>query len=245
MTEKKANIIKNAKIVKEPSYISQLYPLIYHNKKIYRFLDDDRIQTVLSFGFRRRIIDDMLENIKTNSSVLQIGCTFGGQMQKTADKIGRYGSYVVVDALPEQIERARGQLIDKKIDFEVHDGRKPFSSKYDAVICFMLLHEMPETSRKKLIDNALDAVKQGGQAIFVDYNKPSEWNVLRFVLKPFNRLFFPFVEKLWEKPIKNYARQSAHFSWDKKTYGARMFQKIVAVRQVSDEKKPESKPSFY
>ena len=245
MTEKKANIIKNAKIVKEPSYISQLYPLIYHNKKIYRFLDDDRIQTVLSFGFRRRIIDDMLENIKTNSSVLQIGCTFGGQMQKTADKIGRYGSYVVVDALPEQIERARGQLIDKKIDFEVHDGRKPFSSKYDAVICFMLLHEMPETSRKKLIDNALDAVKQGGQAIFVDYNKPSEWNVLRFVLKPFNRLFFPFVEKLWENPIKSYAGKAAHFSWDKKTYAAKMFQKVVAVRQISDEKKPEAKPSFY
>ena len=245
MVTQKINVIKNSKVVKEPLYLSELYPLIYHNKKMYRFLDDDRVQNVLSFGFKKKIIADMLEDIKTNSSVLQIGCTFGLQMQKTADKIGRYGTYVVTDVSSEQLERAREQLIDKKIDFEIHDARKPFSKKYDTVICFMLLHELPEVSRKKVIDNALSAVNQGGQVIFVDYNKPSEWNLLRFVLKPLNRLFFPFVEKLWENPIKSYAGKAAHFSWDKKTYAAKMFQKVVAVRQISDEKKPEAKPSFY
>ena len=245
MTEKKINIIKNAKTVKEQLYISELYPHLYHNKKFYRFLDDDRVQTILSLGFKNKLIDEMLEDIKTNSSVLQIGCTFGGQMQKTADKVGRYGTYVITDVLPEQVNRAREQLIDKKIDFEIHDARKPFSNKYDTVICFMLLHELPETSKTKVINNALDALKQGGSAIFIDYNKPSEWNLLRFFLKPFNRLYFPFVEKLWEKGIKSYALKKEHFSWNKKTYGSRMFQKVVAVRQISDEKKPETKPSFY
>ena len=245
MVEIKGNVVKNAKIVKEPLYLSMLYPLMYHNKRVYRFLDDDRIQAVLSLGFKKKIVDDMLEDINTNSSVLQIGCTFGSQMQKTADKIGRYGSYVITDVSGEQLDRAREQLIDKKIDFEMHDARKPFSKKYDAVICFMLLHELPEVSRRKVINNALDAVKQGGKVIFADYNKPSEWNVLRFVLKPFNRLYFPFIEKLWENPIKNYAGKDDHFSWDKKVYAGRMFQKVVAVREVSDEKKPETKPSFY
>lgn len=245
MKESKVNIVKNAKIVKEPLYLRALYPLLYHNKKVYRFLDDDRIQSILSLGFRKKIITDILENIKTNSNVLQIGATFGTQMQKTADKIGRYGSYVISDVLPEQLERAKGQLIDKKITFELHDGRKPFSDKYDTVICFMLLHELPEASRRKVINNALDAVQNGGQVIFVDYNKPSDWNPLRFILKPFNRLFFPFIEKLWETPIKSYARQNTHFLWDKKVYAGRMFQKIIAVRQISDEKKPETKPSFY
>lgn len=245
MQSGKANVIKNSKIVKEPLYLSELYGFMYHGGKLGRLMDDDRIQALVTCGFKNKLIEEVLSDIQTNSSVLQIGCTFGSQMQRTADKIGRYGSYVVIDVMPEQLERARGQLIDKKIDFELHDARKPLSKKYDVVICFMLLHELPENSRHKVINNALDAVKKGGKAIFVDYNKPSEWNILRFPLKPFNRLFFPFIEKLWETPIKNYALHNEHFVWEKKTYGARMFQKVVAIRQISDEKKPESKPSFY
>ncbi len=241
----KANIIKNSKIVKEPAYIKELYGFIYKNKGVSHFLDDDRIQAILTFGAKKTLIADLLEEIGTNSSVLQIGCTFGSQMQKTADKIGRYGSYVVSDVLPVQIDRCREQLIDKKIDFEISDARKPYSAKYDSVICFMLLHELPETSREKVVNNALDAVKEGGRAIFIDYNMPSRWNILRFFIKPFNRLYFPFVENLWYKQIRNYARKESHFAWYKKTYRAKMFQKVVAVRKVSDEKKPETKPSFY
>ena len=243
MTAKKTD--QNVESVKEPSYLSVLYSKIYHNKKVWRLLDDERIQSVLSFGARKRIVADMLEDIQTNSNVLQIGCTFGEQMQKTADKIGRYGAYVIADVLSEQLRRAKQNLKGDKIEFKLYDGRKPFEQKYDTVICFMLLHELPEASKKKVINNALDAVRQGGKVIFADYHRPATWNVWRFILKPFNRLFFPFAEKLWDKPIKNYARQNAHFSWEKKTFGGRMYQKIVAVRQISDEKKPETKPSFY
>lgn len=241
----KANVVKNSKIVKEPAYIRELYAFIYKNKTLSHFLDDDRIQTILSLGAKKTLVGDLLEEIGTNSSVLQIGCTFGSQMQKTADKIGRYGSYVVSDVLPSQIDRCREQLIDKKIDFEISDARKPFSSKYDSVICFMLLHELPETSREKVVNNALDAVREGGKAIFIDYNMPSKWNILRFFIKPFNRLYFPFTENLWYKQIRNYAHKEAHFAWYKKTYRAKFFQKVVAVRKVSDEKKPATKPSFY
>ncbi|HCU58520.1 MAG TPA: hypothetical protein DIC64_00895 [Alphaproteobacteria bacterium] len=241
----KTNTVKNSKVVKEPLYLSELYGFLYHNHNLEKLMDDDRVQAMLTFGFNNKLINEMLEEIGTNSSVLQVGCTFGSQMQKTADKIGRYGTYVITDVSNKQLERAREQLIDKKIDFELHDARKPFNGKYDSVICFMLLHELPEVSREKVINNVLDAVKNGGRALFIDYNKPSNWNILRFLLKPFNRLFFPFVEKLWENPIKNYARKNTHFSWYKKTYGAKMFQMVMAVRRVSDEKKPDVKPSFY
>ena len=63
MTEKKANVIRNSKIVKEPLYISELYSLIYHRKKVYRLLDDDRILSVLSFGQRKKIVDELVEDI--------------------------------------------------------------------------------------------------------------------------------------------------------------------------------------
>lgn len=237
--------VKNSKISKEPSYISELYPLLYKKNKTARLLDDNRVQSLLTLGCYQKILEDILEDVGTNSSVLQVGCTFGNQIEKTADKIGRYGKYVIVDVIKDEIERVRQKMLDKKIDFEVHDARIPFSGKYDTVLCLMLLHELPEISREKVINNILDAVKSGGRAIFVDYHKPNDWNLIRFVLKPFNRLFFPFTEGLWKKAIKNYAQKHTHFSWYKKTYRSGMYQKIVAVRHTSDEKKPETKPSFY
>ena len=237
--------VKNAKITKEPAYIDALYPLIYKNTNMSRFLDDSRIQNILTFGFYKKMLEDLLEDIGTNSTVLQMGCTFGPQIEKTADKIGRYGTYVLADILKSELDRAKEKLIDKKIDFEIHDVRKPLSRKYDTVLCVMLLHELPEVSRTKVINNALDAVKEGGKAIFIDYNRPSDLNLLRFLLKPFNRLFFPFTESLWKKTIKSYAKKEAYFSWYKKTYAAGMYQKVVAVRHTSEPQKQVTKPSFY
>ena len=241
----KAIVIKNAKTVKEPAYIDVLYPALYKNKKNARFLDDSRVQTLLTCGLYKTILEDVLEDIGTNSSVLQVGCTFGPQIEQTADKVGRYGKYVIVDVLDSELDRVREKLIDKKIDFELHDARKPFSGAYDTVICWMLLHELPDVSREKVINNILSAVKDGGRAIFIDYNRPSDFNLLRFLLKPFNRLFFPFAENLWNTPIKNYAHKDSHFSWYKKTYGGKLYQKVVAVRRVSDAIKPVTKQSFY
>ena len=236
---------QNAKTIKEPAYIDALYASIYKNKKNFRFLDDQRVQSILTCGMYKMMLEDVLEDIGTNSSVLQIGCTFGNQMEQTAEKVGKYGQYVIADVLNTSLDAAREKLIGKKVDFKLHDARKPFDGSYDTVICWMLLHELPEISRQKVINNALNAVKDGGKAIFIDYNRPSDFNLLRFILKPFNRLFFPFAESLWKTPIKNYAQKQTHFSWYKKTFGAKMYQKVVAVRRVSDVAKPETKQSFY
>ena len=143
--------VKNSKIVKIPAYLGELYGFIYDQKKVSQILDDYRVQAILRCGLQNRLIDDLLEDIGTNSSVLQIGCTFGKQIEKTEEKIGRYGQYTIVDVNPKQLERCREKLIDKKINFQVHDARKPFSQQYDTVICYMLLHELPEVSRQKVI----------------------------------------------------------------------------------------------
>lgn len=228
-----------------PAYLKELYGFLYHPRTKKSILDDDRTQTLLTFGFHNIIINDLMEEIGTNSNVLQIGCTFGSQMFQTAEKIGKYGSYTIADILPSELENAKKKLTEQKVEFQYHDARQPFEKKYDTVICFMLLHELPESSRQKVINNALDAVGEKGKAIFIDYHKPSKWNILRFILKPFNRLFFPFTEKLWSKEIRLYAFRESHFIWYQKTFGGKSYQKVVAVRKISDYKKPDMRPSFY
>jgi len=245
MATQKANIIKSAKTLKKPAYLDSFYGAFYRKGKLRALLDDNRVQSFLSFGFRSRLIDDLLEEVGTNSSVLQIGCTFGDQIKKTAEKIGKYGSYTVMDVLEDQLAFCKEQNKNQNINFVLYDARKPFDEKFDAVVCFMLLHELPLTSRRKIVNNALEGVKKDGKVIFIDYDKPSKLNLLYFVLKPLNRLFFPLTESLQETSIQALAQKSAHFTWYKKNYAGKMFQKVVAVRRIADEKKPEVKPSFY
>ena len=241
----KYNLVKSSKTVKTPAYIKEIYGSIYENEKISRFLDDDRIVSLMTFGQQNRLVNDLVKEISTNSKVLQIGCTFGKQIEAVADKIGAYGKYTIVDVCAKQLERCKSKTLYQKINFQSHNGSKAFSEKYDAVICYMLLHELPPTTKSKVINNALNCVEEGGKVIFVDYHNPSKWNILRYIIKPFNRLYQPFAESMWKQGIETYVANKDHFSWRKKTYFGKMYQKMVAVRQLPNYEKPVKKESFY
>lgn len=245
MAAMKYNMVKSSKAVKTPAYVKEIYGKIYENEKLCRFLDDERITSLMTFGMQNRMVEDLVKEISTNSKVLQIGCTFGKQIEAVAEKIGAYGKYVIVDVCPQQLERCRSKAIYQKIDFKSHDGSRALSEKFDTVICYMLLHQLPPASKAKVINNALESVEEGGKIIFVDYHQPAKWNLLRFIFKPFNRLYQPFAESMWKRSIESYARHKEHFSWRKKTYGGKMYQKVVAVRQIPVIEKHEKKPSFY
>lgn len=241
----KYNLVKSSKATKTPAYMKVIYGKIYDNEKLSRFLDDDRIVSLLTLGQQKRIVDDVVKEISTNSKVLQMGCTFGRQIEAVSEKVGAYGKYVIADVNEKQLERCRSKTIYQKIKFQSQNVSKAFSEKFDTVICYMLLHELPLKTRAKVINNALDCVEEGGKVIFVDYNNPAKWNLLRFIIKPFNRLYQPFAESMWKKSIDSYAEHREHFSWRKKTYFGKMYQKTVAVRQIPNYEKPASKSSFY
>ncbi|MBQ2811302.1 MAG: rhodoquinone biosynthesis methyltransferase RquA [Alphaproteobacteria bacterium] len=241
----KYNIVKTSKVVKTPAYVKEIYGKVYENEKISRLLDDERIVSLITCFQQYKLIDDVTKEIATNSSVLQMGCTFGRQIEATAEKVGAYGHYVIADVLPLQIERCKSKTVYQKINFLSQDVSKAFSEKFDTVICYMLLHELPPATKAKVINNALNSVEEGGKVIFIDYHKPAKWNLLRFLIKPFNRLYQPFAESMWEKSIDSYAKDKECFSWRKKTYFGKMYQKVVAVRQLPNYEKPPVKQSFY
>jgi len=241
----KYNMVKSSKVVKTPAYVREIYGKIYENEKISRFLDDERIVTMMTFGQQNKLVNDLVKEISTNSKVLQMGCTFGRQIEAVAEKIGAYGKYVIVDVCQKQLERCRSKAIYQKIDFQSHDASKAFSEKYDTVICYMLLHELPPVTKAKVINNALNCIEEGGKVIFVDYHNPAKWNLLRFFIKPFNRLYQPFAENMWKKNIESYVKHKEYFSWRKKTYFGKLYQKTVAVRQIPNYEKPATKSSFY
>ena len=245
MPAMKYNLVKSSKAVKMPAYVREIYGKIYENEKLCRYLDDERIVTLMTWGFQNRLVNDLVKEISTNGKVLQIGCTFGRQIEAVAEKIGAYGKYVIVDVCPQQLERCRSKEIYQNIDFRSYDGSRPTGEKFDTVICYMLLHELPPVTKAKVINSALESVDEGGKVIFVDYHRPSKWNLLKFLIQPFNRLYQPFAESMWKYSIDSYAKHREYFSWRKKTYAGKMYQKLVAVRQIPAYEKPAAKSSFY
>lgn len=139
-----------------------------------------------------------------------------------AAKVGIYGHYDLLDVSMVQLRHQRNKYcyLYPFMRFVNGDASEPPKRKYDVVICYMLLHEVPSATRARIVNNALDCLKPGGKAVFVDYNNSLVWHPLRYVVKFFNRLYQPFAEKLWNNEIKNYARNPAEFFWRKTTFSA-------------------------
>lgn len=238
----------NKQVQKLPAYLDFIYGHIYKNPQ--RCKNEDKLYScnLRTFFQYRTLINSLNKELKINSKVAQFGISFGNQIEETALTIGASSRYDIIDICQNEINRVseRYSKIFEGIRFHNQDVRTPISSHdYDAVICFMLLSQVPSASKRKIIDNALNMVKEGGKVIFIDWHTPLFYHPLRYVVRMYNRLNHPFVERLWDRDISSYANTDirSKFSWRKTTYFGRMFQKCVAIRKENPAKSLDASTS--
>ena len=82
------------------------------------------------------------------------------------------------------------------------------------------------------MDNILNGLAKGGKAVFVDYAEPSWWNPLKWPMFVFNRLYQPFAESIWEKPLESFVSNKNDYRWQKVYYRGKMYQKVVATKKI-------------
>lgn len=221
-----------------PAYLDFIYGHLYNHIDKLMARDSDLSCGLRTFFQYRKLVNAAVRELNMNQSVLQLGVTFGSQIDEVAMAVGAYGQYDIFDINPLQVSR-----ITEKY-WKVYQGMKIFKQdasklkiapSYDAVICFMLLSEVPSATKTKIVNNALQMVKPGGKVIFIDWHNPLYYHPLRYVVRMYNRLHHPFVERLWDREIDTYAQPElkTQFVWRKSTYFGRMFQKIVAVKKES------------
>ena len=219
MTQKHNATTSSAEpLVKLPLNIPAPYSRFYNSEKWSALFDNDYFLVPLTLGACLRLPEALISDIPMTASVLQFGATFGPQIEKTAYKISSFGKYVLVDNNLKQLKRCerKYQYLFPQLSFLKADAtRFKSEEKFDRVICYNLLHELPPLSKVRVIDNAMKLLKPKGKAIFIDYHNPSKWNPLRYFIRMFNRLYQPFAEKLWERPIDLYATEKVGFSWRK------------------------------
>lgn len=215
-----------------PPYMRILTNKLYSRRMISGVLADNRVSVLRSLGAVNKINADILHEITKNAHVLQIGLTYGKEISEVYEKVRKNGKLDIFDVSDVQIEAAKDRYLDEDICIMNYDASLAWDEKYDVVICYNLLHELPLKTRKKVMDNALSCLTNGGKAIFVDYAEPEWWNPLKWPLFLFNRLYRPFAESLWNNPLESFCGKKDEFRWHHTYYCGKMYQKVVAVRKI-------------
>lgn len=217
---------------KLPAYMKLLFNRVYNNPILCEILDDSRVVKLTSFFTSGTLIKDLLRDIPKNAHVLQIGLTFGKQIDAVYNKVNKNGKLDIFDVSDRQIAMAAKKYAHHNMTIINYDASMPWDEKYDVVICYNLLREMPFQTRRKVMDNVLESLSTGGKAIFVDYAEPDMLHPLKMPLYWFNRLYRPFAESLWYNPLENFSSKKDDFRWHHTYYGGHTFQKVTAIRKI-------------
>ena len=229
-------IINNKPNEKLPAYITEIYGDLYENEKKCSARDSVFKCKIRSFFQYKKLVNALTSELSSGQNVLQLGITFGSQLDETASAIGALGTFDVIDINPMQVARAKEKYgnIYRCLKFFKQDAASmKTNGSYDVVICFMLLSEVPPVTKSKIINAALRQTNARGKAIFIDWHNPLRFHPLRYIVRMVNRLRNPFVEKLWDRQIDTYVDTTlkSKFTWRKSTYFGRMFQKVVATKK--------------
>lgn len=214
-----------------PAYIRDIYAWLYLNRNVYNFLNNKKIQNILTLGAHNLLVNELNKEIAAKSKILQIGITLGSQIAETFSCLNRKGEYTIMDVLPHIVEKCQEKHPAQRINYIIDSAAKPFEGEYDIIICYMLLHELPPVTRKKIINNILKALPINGKAVFIDYHTPSSLNPLKYFIRAFNRLYQPFAEALWKTPIQEMTPNKKNYNWSKQTYFGGIYQKVVATKK--------------
>lgn len=214
-----------------PDYLMDVYNWAYVDPANVRLLDRSMVVDALLFLNARRLMRDALAEVEPGTRVLMAAHVYGDFCTRLADRVGPDGRLDAIDIVPIQVEHCRRKIGGRpNVAVRRADAERPGGGPYDTVICFMLLHETPESKRRAIVDSLLDSVAPGGKVVFVDYHDPARWQPVRYVLSVVNDLLEPFAKQLWRRDIADFAARPDAFAWTKRTYFGGVYQKVVAVR---------------
>ncbi len=214
-----------------PDYLQEIYYWAYLNPRNVKLLDRDLVVRTVLWQQHKRLQRLAFAEIEPGQSVLQSTCVYGSFSANLADHIGRDGTLDIVDVARVQVDNARIKLrAYPQITIHHANVLQLDNKAFDVVLCYFLLHELPDIDKHKATNVLLNKVRPGGKVVFIDYHKPRWWHPI----KPITSLVFdwlePFAKGLWRKEIRDFADQPERFSWSKEPCFGELFQKVVATR---------------
>ena len=214
-----------------PAYMTEVYDWAYVDPKWVRVLDHIWVVRVLLFLNDQRLMRAYLNEIKPGMRVWQLAHVYGDLVTRAAQKVGSKGAFHLTDVTPIQIEHGHRKLSSMPWTKVIRSDAAAFagvkSVDYDLICSFFLLHEVPDEKKHEIVNNLLEKLPKGSNAVFVDYHNPAKWQPIRYILKLVNHYLEPFAEALWNNELSSYAKNAERFTWRKKTFFGGVYQCVV------------------
>lgn len=214
-----------------PDYLERYYWWAYLRPASLRVFDHPFVVSAILWGQYRRLCEAALAEIRPGERVLQLACVYGDLTTRLRDRLGAQGRLEVVDVAPIQIDNLSAKLgRDHRVVLRVADAAVPGTARFDTVLCFFLLHELPDDQKLRVVDTALDQMAEGGRAVFVDYAQPAWWHPIRPITWAVFALLEPFAATMWRGNIRSLSSMPDQFRWRNTRLFGGLYQIVVAER---------------
>ena len=215
-----------------PAYLRDVYSWAYLNPVSRAVFDQSFMVWSILWGNVGRLIRSVLDEIEPGQRVLQTACVYGNFSNQLADRVGPDGQLEVIDIAPIQVRFTRKKLGDQpQATVRQADAAIPTGRRYDVVVCFFLLHEVPPDYKRRIVDALLDSVEPGGRVVFVDYHRPVAWHPLKGPMSLVFKTLEPFAREIWDDDIAEYASAREDWCWQKRTFFGGLYQKVLVTRK--------------
>ncbi len=226
-----------------PDYLVKTYTWAYLRPGNVRLLDNPVVVSGILWGNYRRLVEAARQEFTAGQRVLQAASVYGNLSSTLAKTLGDMGHLDVIDIAPLQVSHCRAKLRDRaNTQVRVADAADPGPELYNAICCFFLLHEVPDTLKRSIVNALLSALHPGGKGVFVDYHKPTRLHPVRPIMSAVFRWLEPFANGLINAEIRDFADDADAYDWSKETYFGGLYQKVVAIRRPLSPRSAEAAP---
>lgn len=216
-----------------PDYLVRNYWWAYLTPASLHIFDNWLFLTCLLWGNLPRLVRAACVEFVPGQSILQAANAYGNLATELARTVGPQGRLDLVDIAPLQVDHVNRKLAPyPHAEARVGDAASPGPGIYDGVCCFFLLHEIPDTEKRAVVDALLKKVEPGDKVVFIDYHRTVWWHPLRGPMSLVFRFLEPYANDLIDREIEGFASDAAAFEWRKETFFGGLYQKVVAVRRA-------------